>query len=297
MRYQNPTTNPFNQYWEEQLVYGGVSRHWKNALSGLAYAYSEYVFSNIILVLSILIKALSFKPVFEAVSILYHTYGLKWAIKRTMDVIGAIVGLILASPVFIIIPIIIRLNSAGAIFYRQERIGQNRRRRDLRNQTSSVANDRRATDRRQIVGHGRPFMIIKFRTMSQDAEQKTGPVWASKRDPRITRVGAILRATRIDEIPQLVNVLRGDMSLVGPRPERAYFIDRLKVKIDGYERRLMVKPGVTGLAQVEYKYDESEEDVKVKVRYDLSYIYNFRIFNDVKILLKTVYVVLAAKGM
>ena len=140
-------------------------------------------------------------------------------------------------------------------------------------------------------------MIMKFRTMRHNAEKLTGPVWAVKNDPRITRIGAFLRATRIDELPQLLNILKGDMSIVGPRPERQFFIEKLKSAIDGYEKRLLVRPGLTGLAQVEHKYDESVEDTKVKVRHDIQYVHNLNLIRDIKIILKTVYVVLAAKGM
>ena len=132
--------------------------------------------------------------------------------------------------------------------------------------------------------------------MLVDAEKKTGPVWASKVDPRVTRVGRILRKARIDEIPQLINVLVGDMSLVGPRPERPFFVEKLDGKISDYQRRFDVKPGVTGLAQVEHKYDENLEDVGNKVKYDLKYIGNLSVLQDIKILVKTVAVVLTARG-
>lgn len=297
MRYQSPIANPFNQYWEEQVLLGSGSRFFKNAQTTASYFFGEYILANIVLFLNLVVEALNPQPIAQAFAVLYHEYGLKWGIKRTIDIIGSLCGLILASPFFLVMPILIKLDSPGPVFYSQERIGQNRRRGDRRAQARVITAERRATDRRQKQSYGRPFSIIKFRTMRQDAEKQSGPVWASKQDPRITRLGAIMRATRIDEIPQLINVLKGDMSLVGPRPERAFFIDKLRVMIDGYERRLLVKPGLTGLAQVEHKYDESDEDVKTKVKYDISYIYNFKILSDIKIMIKTVYVVLAAKGM
>lgn len=133
--------------------------------------------------------------------------------------------------------------------------------------------------------------------MYRDAEKRSGPVWAKHDDPRITRVGRILRKTRFDEIPQLLNVLTGDMSLVGPRPERPYFVERLGGEIENYRNRFEVKPGITGLAQVEHKYDESLDDVNFKVKYDLTYIRDWNIVEDIKILLKTVVVVLTARGM
>ena len=133
--------------------------------------------------------------------------------------------------------------------------------------------------------------------MCNDAEGKSGPVWATKQDARITRIGKFLRKTRIDEIPQLFNILKGDMSLVGPRPERHFFIEQLRDQIDSYTGRLRVKPGLTGLAQVEHKYDENIDDVNVKVSYDLKYIREWNLFKDIKIILKTVVVVITAKGM
>jgi lipopolysaccharide/colanic/teichoic acid biosynthesis glycosyltransferase len=297
MRYQSPIANPFSQYWEEQVVLGGSSRFLKNAQATASYLFGEYVLANVVLLLNLIFGALSPRPIVQAFSIIYNEYGLKWGVKRAIDIFGAAFGLVVALPFFLVMPILIKLNSRGPVFYRQERIGQNRRRQDRRSQSQSTVYNKRAADRRQNQSYGRPFIIVKFRTMYHNAEKQTGPVWASKQDSRVTRIGAIMRATRIDEIPQLFNILIGDMSLVGPRPERAFFIDKLKTMIDGYERRLLVKPGLTGLAQVEHKYDESDEDVKTKVKYDISYIYNFRILNDIKIMLKTVYVVLAAKGM
>jgi lipopolysaccharide/colanic/teichoic acid biosynthesis glycosyltransferase len=132
--------------------------------------------------------------------------------------------------------------------------------------------------------------------MVHDAEKKTGPVWSHKGDPRITRVGNIIRKLRIDEIPQMMNVLKGEMSLVGPRPERPFFVEKLAEQIPYYKRRLKVRPGITGWAQVKHKYDESVEDVKIKLRYDLFYIENMSLRMDFKILFRTVFVVLFARG-
>ena len=132
--------------------------------------------------------------------------------------------------------------------------------------------------------------------MQHDAEKITGPVWSQKGDPRITRVGNIIRKLRIDEIPQMYNVLKGEMSLVGPRPERPFFVDKLSEQIPYYKRRLKVRPGITGWAQVKHKYDESIEDVKIKLRYDLFYIENMSLRMDFKILFRTVFVVLFARG-
>jgi lipopolysaccharide/colanic/teichoic acid biosynthesis glycosyltransferase len=138
--------------------------------------------------------------------------------------------------------------------------------------------------------------MLKFRSMYRDAEKYTGPTWAAKDDPRITPVGRFIRKTRIDEIPQFVNVLKGEMSLVGPRPERAFFIEQLKKEIPWYVRRIKMKPGVTGWAQVKHKYDASIEDVKEKVLYDLYYFENMSIVLDLKIIVRTLLVVLTGKG-
>ncbi len=297
MRYQNPIVNPIAHYWEESIALGGYSNYWKSVGQSIRYLFAEYITANLILLISMAARVLTLRPLAAAISDVYHRHGLKWALKRTIDIVGSAVGLVFATPVFLVIPILIKLDSPGPVFYRQERVGNNRRRRDRRAAAMPIDRERRQNDRRKVEGFGRPFHIVKFRTMFVDAEKRTGPVWATKNDPRVTRVGAFLRATRIDEIPQLFNVLIGDMSLVGPRPERAYFIKKLKASIDGYERRLMVKPGVTGLAQVEHKYDESEDDVRTKVKYDLAYISNFGLLHDLKIMFKTIFVVLAAKGI
>ena len=132
--------------------------------------------------------------------------------------------------------------------------------------------------------------------MYQDAESKTGPIWSTKNDPRITSVGRFIRKVRIDEIPQMINIFKGEMSLVGPRPERPFFVEQLSKDIPLYKRRLSLRPGLTGWAQVKHKYDENVEDVKVKLRYDLFYIENISIRLDLKILFRTVFVVLFGKG-
>jgi lipopolysaccharide/colanic/teichoic acid biosynthesis glycosyltransferase len=143
--------------------------------------------------------------------------------------------------------------------------------------------------------YGQRFMVHKFRTMRTDAE-KNGAQWATKNDPRITRVGHFLRKTRIDELPQLLCVLKGDMSMVGPRPERAVFIEQLREEIPFYMSRLKMKPGLTGWAQVRHHYDTSTEDVKIKLQYDLYYYENMSLLLDIQILFRTIYVVLTGKG-
>lgn len=189
-------------------------------------------------------------------------------LKRLMDIFVSLLILIVSSPILILTSIAIKLDSKGPILFKQERLGQN----------------------------GKPFNVLKFRSMINDAEKYTGPVWSQKNDPRVTRMGKLLRKVRIDEIPQMINVLKGEMSLVGPRPERAFFVEKLSQEIPYYKRRLKVRPGVTGWAQIKHKYDESIEDVKIKLRYDLFYIENMSIRMDFKILLRTVFVVLFGKG-
>ena len=189
-------------------------------------------------------------------------------LKRLLDIVISFFLLVISLPVVIISAIAIKLDSKGPVFFKQERSGMN----------------------------GKSFKMVKFRSMFQDAEKHTGPVWSQKDDPRITRSGKILRKLRIDEIPQMYNVLKGEMSLVGPRPERPFFVEKLSEQIPYYKRRLKVRPGITGWAQVKHKYDESIEDVKIKLRYDLFYIENMSIRMDMKILFRTIFVVIFGKG-
>ncbi len=180
-------------------------------------------------------------------------------VKRIVDFTAALFGLILLLPFFPIIMLLIRLDSPGSAFYSQTRSG--------------------------IMG--KPFKIHKFRTMRQDAES-SGVQWAKKEDPRVTRIGAFMRKTRVDEIPQLWNVLKGDMSLVGPRPERPEFIEDLRKSIPLYEWRLLVPPGLTGWAQIRHGYTDTTEGIRRKLQYDLFYIKNHSIWLDIEILLSTV---------
>lgn len=189
-------------------------------------------------------------------------------LKRLMDVILSLILLIITAPITLLAAVAIKLDSKGPVFYKQERMGLN----------------------------GKIFKIIKFRTMIHDAEKHTGPVWSAKDDPRITKVGGFIRKVRIDEIPQSYNVLMGDMSFVGPRPERPYFVEKLSKEIPLYKRRLKVRPGLTGWAQVKHKYDETIDDVKMKLRYDLFYIENMSLRMDLKIIFRTIFVVLFGKG-
>jgi exopolysaccharide biosynthesis polyprenyl glycosylphosphotransferase len=189
-------------------------------------------------------------------------------LKRVMDIFVSFIILIITMPACLITTIAIKLESPGPILFTQERCGLN----------------------------GRLFKIYKFRSMRQDAEKHTGPVWSQKDDPRITKVGKFIRKVRIDEIPQMFNVLKGEMSIVGPRPERPFFVEKLSEEIPYYKRRLKVRPGITGWAQVKHKYDESIEDVKIKLRYDLFYIENMSLRMDFKIIFRTIFVVLFGKG-
>ena len=189
-------------------------------------------------------------------------------IKRVADLILAMAGLTLALPVMAAVALAIKLDSPGPVLFRQSRLGKN----------------------------GSVFILNKFRSMREDAEAVTGPVWAQEDDPRVTRVGRVLRKLRLDELPQLLNVLLGDMSFIGPRPERPEFVYQLQKQIPFYMARLSVKPGVTGWAQVRYRYGASVEDALEKLQYDLYYIKNLSLFLDLLVLINTVQVVLFARG-
>ncbi len=209
-----------------------------------------------------------------------------------LDRAAALIGIVILSPVLLLLALVIKINSpGGSIIYRQERVGLDRRR--VR-PAPSVRNG--TPERRRIPAYGQAFHVYKFRTMIPDAEKHTGPVWAKAYDPRITRVGRILRKLRMDEIPQLYNVLRGEMRLIGPRPERPHFVARLCEVIPDYAERLQVPPGITGLAQVEREYDSSVEDVRRKVMYDVFYVRHWSRLLDTKILITTIDVVLRGRG-
>jgi exopolysaccharide biosynthesis polyprenyl glycosylphosphotransferase len=188
--------------------------------------------------------------------------------KRFLDVVVSLCILLLFLPLWVLIAILIRLESKGPVFYVQDRIGRD----------------------------GKPFRMIKYRSMYHEAEKHSGPVWADRRDPRVTKVGRLIRRPHLDEVPQLLNVLRGDMSLVGPRPERPFFVEQLSQEIPLYYRRLKVRPGITGWAQVKYRYDQSVDDVRTKLKYDFFYIENMSLRMDMKILLTTIYIMLLGKG-
>jgi lipopolysaccharide/colanic/teichoic acid biosynthesis glycosyltransferase len=215
--------------------------------------------------------------------------------KRVFDVIAASFAIILLSPVFIVAAVLIKIESRGSVFFTQERIGLNRRSGDRRSTFTPVTRDRRSRDRRKNIQAGQPFHIYKFRTMVDDAE-KYGPVLASDNDPRVTRIGKIFRKARIDEIPQFINVLKGEMSIIGPRPERSFFINQVRNEVPAFPARLLIKPGITGLAQVENGYTPTLARMKEKLFFDLKYISELSILQEIKILFKTVYVVVTGKG-
>ncbi|MCG3120738.1 MAG: UDP-N-acetylgalactosamine-undecaprenyl-phosphate N-acetylgalactosaminephosphotransferase [bacterium] len=189
-------------------------------------------------------------------------------------------------------PILIKLDSRGPIFYGQQRAGLNYRKRDRRQVNIAVAHERRSGERRQQNLFGRPFTVYKFRTMRVDAEKASGAVWAQKDDPRVTRMGRILRFIHVDEIPQFFNVLCGEMSLVGPRPERPQIMSTLVKDIPQFPERLQVKPGITGIAQIYCGYDATIDDAREKLRYDLMYVENSTFKYDIAIMLKTLWMII-----
>lgn len=188
--------------------------------------------------------------------------------KRIFDTMVAAMGMVIAAPVMLLVGLVITIVSPGPILFKQERVGLD----------------------------GKIFSIYKLRTMRLDAEKYSGPVWAQEDDPRLIKYGKLIRKLHLDELPQLYNVLRGDMSIVGPRPERPVFVEELAEKILDYKKRICVKPGITGLAQVWHKYDETIGDVKKKVKYDLLYIREMCLMVDLRIMMRTLLVSARGKG-
>jgi len=204
---------------------------------------------------------LIFSPGFRKsrVSLFLHT---------SVGIILSLLGLLICLPLMIVIAVLIRLDSEGPVFFRQARVGKD----------------------------NKIFQLLKFRSMFVNAEEKTGPVWATKNDARVTRVGRIIRRLRLDELPQFLNVLRGEMSFVGPRPERPEFVDELSQGIPYYNQRHTVRPGITGWAQVKYQYGASVGDAVEKLQYELFYIKNMSIMLDFYIIFQTARIVLLGKG-
>jgi exopolysaccharide biosynthesis polyprenyl glycosylphosphotransferase len=188
--------------------------------------------------------------------------------NRASGLVGATLSLMVAGPLMLLVAIAIKLDSKGPALYRQTRVGKD----------------------------GMPFSCLKFRSMSVDAETKTGPVWAGENDPRITRVGRIIRTLRFDELPQFINVLKGEMSFVGPRPERPHFVEKLKQDIPFYDLRHSVRPGITGWAQVSLHYGATVEESQEKLEYDLFYIKNNSLSFDLLIMFSTFKIMLFGRG-
>ena len=205
-------------------------------------------------------------PLIEILPQLMPTWEL--IVKRFADIVFSFILLVGFLPLWILFAVILRLDSRGSIFYTQKRVGKD----------------------------GKIYNMIKFRSMVSGAEKMTGPVWASYNDPRVTQFGRFLRKFRLDEIPQLINVIKGDMSWIGPRPERPFFVEKFKKKIPLYGRRLRIRPGITGWAQIKGKYDQSLEHVKEKLEFDLFYLENMSLRMDIKIILNTLYVMMRAEG-
>ncbi len=210
-------------------------------------------------------------------------------LKRGLDVAISLVAMGVFGLILPLLALIIKLDSPGPIFYSQDRVGINRRRSNRR------CAERGKNDRRRVLQPGTPFRVHKLRTMGVNAEA-SGPQWASQNDVRVTRVGRFLRKTRLDEVPQFLNVLKGEMSLIGPRPERLVFVRKLENDIPEYHDRLLVLPGITGLAQVINGYDDSLDSVRRKVELDRRYIRNAGFLEDSKIIFSTVGVVLKGEG-
>jgi lipopolysaccharide/colanic/teichoic acid biosynthesis glycosyltransferase len=209
---------------------------------------------------------------------------------RSLNICVAAILFIVSLPVWVLIAMAIKLTSRGPVFYVQTRVGlDSRSGRERRTETRGVP-------RRQGDLGGKPFTIVKFRTMRVDAEAHGNAVWAASDDDRLTPVGGFLRSCRLDELPQLLNVLRGDMNLVGPRPERPQLFAELRQQVADYQQRQRVPPGITGHAQVNLQYDASVEDVRKKVAHDLEYIRRRTVWEDLRIMLKTIPVMLFRKG-
>ena len=253
-------------------------------------------------------------------------------LNRGVNFSIALISLLVLTPLMLLIAVAVKLTSRGPIVYRQTRVGVDRRRsggdrrgagerRSLRSRASESrgrieplvgsvpvterrvsnprsdrrTNGRRGGDRRAVDVGGRAFTMYKFRTMTVNAELE-GAVWATKNDARVTPIGGILRGTRLDELPQLVNVLKGDMNIVGPRPERPSIFMQLRKEIDSYHLRQRAKPGITGWAQINQNYDTSIDDVRRKVEYDLAYIERRSVVEDMRIMAKTLPVMIFRKG-
>lgn len=214
------------------------------------------------------------------------TAGAQLNVVRIVNIVIAGTALVLLMPVMVLVGLAIKVFTPGPLIYAQTRVGQDRRRQAI---------PQSRFDRRSCNLGGRVFRIYKFRTMRVDAERR-GVQWATKNDPRVTPLGRLLRQTRLDELPQLINVVRGDMNIVGPRPERPSIVRRLAESIEEYPLRHRAKPGITGLAQINQAYDTTLDDVRAKVRYDLEYIRRQSVAEDLRIMLCTMPAMLFRRG-
>jgi sugar transferase (PEP-CTERM system associated) len=210
----------------------------------------------------------SVKPSWFVFSDGFHRSKWNDLAKRVLDLVGGVIGLVISLPIMILVAVAVRLDSKGPVIYRQTRVGR----------------------------MGKCFEVLKFRSMKTDAEQENGAQWAIENDPRVTRVGGFLRKYRLDELPQFLNVIRGEMSFVGPRPERPCFVEELSKTIPYYEERHSVRPGLTGWAQVQYAYGSSVEDAFNKLEYDLFYLKNLSLTFDLGIIFKTIRIVINGHG-
>jgi lipopolysaccharide/colanic/teichoic acid biosynthesis glycosyltransferase len=207
-------------------------------------------------------------------------------VRRALNVVVAATGVVLTAPAMAAIAVLIKLTSRGPVFYTQTRVGIDRR----------VPGEPAGNSRRHVDYGGKPFKIYKFRTMATRDAANADEVWAARQDPRVTAIGRILRQYRLDELPQLINVLRGDMDVVGPRPEQPSIFARLREEIDCYGQRQRVRPGITGWAQINQSYDSCLDDVRRKLQYDLEYIRRQSTLEDLKIMLRTLPAVIFKQG-
>lgn len=203
-----------------------------------------------------------------------------------MNILVAATGVVLTAPVMAAVALLIKLTSRGPVFYTQLRVGIDRR----------LPGEPAGNTRRHVDHGGKPFKIYKFRTMTPRRGADTNEVWAERGDPRVTAIGRILRQYRLDELPQLINVLLGDMDVVGPRPEQPSIFARLRQEIDRYEERQRVRPGITGWAQINQSYDSCVDDVRRKLQYDLEYIHRQSAREDLRIMLRTLPAVIFKQG-
>ncbi|ERP31765.1 sugar transferase [Chitinivibrio alkaliphilus] len=260
------------KYQINGLIISHMTNSARDILNILKYCWDEkltiYLAPSLMDVISGHLKTHDIAGVPLIVLLQDHMPGWQAQIKRLFDIVISLTILVPFAPLWGLVAAMVKITDPGPAVYKQERIGQN----------------------------GKPFIMMKFRSMYVDAEARSGPQWATDNDPRITPFGRFMRKTRLDEIPQLINVLKGEMSFVGPRPERQFFIDKLRKEIPWYVKRLKMKPGITGWAQVKHKYDETIEDVKTKVMYDLYYFENMSLLLDIKIIIQTILVVFTGKG-